>query len=71
MGTSPGSVILPDVGIVASADPVACDQAAVDVIKKATGEDIKKAYPELDYNHQLAHAEKIGLGSRKYELITI
>ncbi len=58
-----------DIGVIASNDPVALDQAAADLISKASGDDFfRKIWPELDYTIQLAHAEKIGLGSREYEL---
>lgn len=61
-----------DIGILASYDPVAIDQASLDLLQDKTQEDIlKRIWPNNDYNAQLAHAEKIGLGSRKYELIEI
>jgi len=59
-----------DVGILASTDPVAIDQASLDLIQKTAGEDVfKRAHPQLDSTLQLSHAEKMGLGNRKYELI--
>ena len=64
--------LMDDVGILASTDPVAIDQAALDLIVKQAGRDpLKEAHPDIDYNVQLAHAEKIGLGSRKYELVEV
>lgn len=64
--------LMDDVGILASADPVAIDQASLDLIVKLSGDDpLKKAHPDIDYNVQLAHAEKVGLGSRTYELVEI
>jgi hypothetical protein len=64
--------IVPDIGILASTDPVAIDQASVDLVNKAAGRDIfRKLYPEADWNVQLDYAEKIGLGNQKYTLITI
>jgi uncharacterized Fe-S center protein len=65
--------IAPDVGILASADPVALDQASLDlVIQKANGRDVfREAHPAFDGRKQLAHAEKLGLGSREYELIRL
>jgi len=77
--------IVPDVGILGSTDPVALDQASVDLVNAQTsteeccleslcapGEDkFGSIYPKIDWRIQLAHAEKIGLGTRKYELITI
>ncbi len=77
--------IVSDVGILASLDPVAIDQASLDLINKQqglygtrlknsfkSGEDkFKDIFPEIDSSIQLAYAEKIGLGNRKYELIVI
>jgi len=77
--------IVRNIGIVASKDPVAIDQASVDLVNKepaatgsclksahAPGEDKFKAlYPGVDWEIQLDHAEKIGMGSRKYTLIPI
>lgn len=61
-----------DVGILASTDPVAIDEASLDLIKKTAGNDVfKKIYPDIDHKVQIRHAEKVGLGSRKYELIEI
>lgn len=64
--------IVRDIGALACTDPVAIDQASVDLVEKAAGLDIiKKTWPEVDYNVQLEHAENIGLGLRKYELIAL
>lgn len=77
--------IVRDIGIVASTDPVAIDAASCDLvnneesipntaIKKMLkqGEDKWRAlYPTIDWNFQLNHAEKMGLGSRKYTLVKI
>ena len=58
-------VILPDLGVFASVDPVAIDQACLDLIDKRAG---KKKFGG---RHMLEYAEKIGLGSRKYELVKV
>lgn len=64
-----------DIGILASLDPVAIDQASLDLVNEAahhTEEDIfKTAHPYTVGEVQLEYGEKIGLGSRKYELIKI
>ncbi len=64
--------VIPDLGVLASSDPVALDQASVDLVNQAAGKDIfRELYPEADWNVQLAYAEQIGLGHRKYELNTL
>jgi len=62
--------IVPDIGVLASLDPVAIEQAAVDLVNKTAGKDIfRTIYPDVDWSIQLKYAEQIGLGSRKYELV--
>lgn len=63
--------MLPDIGILASEDPVAVDQASLDLVIKQGGNVFKTAHPDVDCTVQLKHAEAIGLGKREYELITI
>ena len=82
--------ILPNLGMFASFDPLALDQACVDACLAAApmpGSQLAKHLADPDFHdhmtisqipHQnlsgkrcLAHAEKIGLGSREYELITL
>jgi len=79
------SPIVRDIGIAASRDPVAIDQACVDMVNKepalngsclktntAPGEDkFRGVYPNIDWNVQLEYAEKIGLGTRSYELVNL
>ena len=61
--------IAPDVGILASHDPVAIDRAAVELTNEAAGRDVfKEAWPDRDYEAQLSHGESIGLGADDYEL---
>ena len=61
--------VAPDLGILASTDPVAIDQAAMDLVLKVVGHDpFLRAHPRASWEEQLAHAERIGLGSRRYEL---
>lgn len=63
---------MPDVGIIAGDDPVAVDAACLDlVIEKNEGVDPFKEKHGVDGKHILKYAEKIGVGSRKYELVSI
>lgn len=62
--------IIPDVGILASRDPVAVDQATLDLTKQVSGKDLAvTSWPQVNPQVQLEHGEKIGLGSRDYKLI--
>ncbi len=67
-----GTRIGPDLGVVASADPVAVDQACIDLMNEAVGEDVFEAvWPGKHYTAQLEHGEQIGLGRRQYDLVQI
>jgi uncharacterized Fe-S center protein len=64
--------IIPDAGILASTDPVAIDQATLDITREKFGKDLgRKSWPGLSPERQLEHGEKIGLGTRKYRLVKI
>ncbi len=64
--------IVGDIGVVASTDPIAIDQASLDLTSKKAGYDpFKKTWPQVDNTVQLAYGESIGLGSRKYRLISV
>ena len=64
--------IAPDVGILASSDPVSIDKASFDLVNKACGKDIfKVTHPDQDGVKQLKYAQEIGLGSFDYELIEL
>jgi uncharacterized Fe-S center protein len=58
-----------DIGILASLDPVALDQASVDMVNERNGRDIIKEMTGVDWSVQLKHGEEIGLGIRNYHLI--
>jgi uncharacterized protein len=74
--------IVPDQGILASTDPVALDQACADLVNAARGlpgtalqtgtepggDKFRGVHPQIDWEIQLEHAEKIGMGSRRYVL---
>jgi len=64
--------IAPDIGILASTDPVAIDKASFDLVNKSAGKDIfKEAHPKRDGSRQLNYAAEIGLGNLNYDLITL
>ena len=61
-----------DIGILASFDPVALDQACMDLIYQAEGsENFVAQIERLNAPRTLEHGEEIGLGSRTYQLISI
>lgn len=65
-------IVAPDIGFAMSTDPVALDQAALDLVAASTGKPLDRiAWPKLDGTVQLAYAEELGLGSRKYELVEV
>lgn len=69
---NPAEPDIHDIGILASTDPVAIDQAAIDLCFAAEGsESLKQRVERQDGLHTLEHAEEIGLGSRTYELVNI
>ena len=62
--------MMQDIGIIAGNDPVAVDQASYDMVNKVYGKNFcKDMHSGLNPEVQLAYAEKIGLGSRKYKLV--
>ena len=61
-----------DIGILASRDPVALDQACYDLVSQAEGNTALMNRIERQHGlHTLEHAEEIGLGSRTYTLVNI
>jgi uncharacterized Fe-S center protein len=65
----PAAPTMADIGILASLDPVALDQACVDLVFAA--KDSKDLIERINSRNGLltiSHAEKIGLGSKSYEL---
>lgn len=79
------AAIVPDVGFFASFDPVALDMACADAVNKQPvisnsvlgehqhhkGDHFHKVSPETNWMSAIEHAEKLGLGTREYELITV
>ena len=79
--------IVPDVGMFASFDPVALDQACADAVNAqpalavsalcdkgvdtADPDHFRAAHPDTEWQVCLDHAVKLGLGTREYELIKI
>ena len=69
-----GDPVIEDIGIFASLDPVANDQAFIDAIWATNEEktpDIKERIDSRCGRHITEYAESLGLGSTEYELINI
>ena len=69
-----GDPVMKDLGIVASLDPVANDQAFIDMVWSSTDEGAHLLRERIDRQEGreiLPYAESLGLGSREYELIEI
>lgn len=77
--------IVPDVGILASFDPVAIDQASFNLVNKQHGfhnselkcnhepgkDKFKGMRSNIDAEIQTIYGEKLGMGTRQYEIINI
>jgi hypothetical protein len=76
--------IVGDIGIAASTDPIAIDQACADLVNrephletsclKGKGhcpDKMKAVYPHIDWERQLIYGSQLGLGSRQYELVEV
>lgn len=69
---NPAEPDMHDIGILASTDPVALDQACIDLVYAAEdGQSLINRIESRNGLHTLEHAEEIGLGSRTYELVSI
>jgi uncharacterized protein len=77
--------IVPDIGILASTDPVAIDAASFDLVNEQQGyadslltshhhkgeDKFKGVHAQTDGYRQVRYAEEIGLGNSKYDLVKI
>ena len=73
----PDAPEIADMGILASTDPVALDQACVDLVFNHKGSEGDNPAPLIERissrhgTHTIDHAEKIGLGSKNYRIISL
>ncbi|MBM4248974.1 MAG: DUF362 domain-containing protein [Euryarchaeota archaeon] len=79
------SPIVPDIGMLASTDPVALDKASYDLVNMQAGlpnsalktshspgqDKFKDIWPRIDGSVQFRHAERIGLGTADYKLVEL
>ena len=72
--SNPETPCMKDIGILASTDPVAVDQACIDLIWNSNDEGrehFKARVERQNGRHILPYAEEIGLGSTQYELVSL
>lgn len=68
----PAEPDMKDIGVLASTDPLALDQACIDLVYSAPdGKSLIERIESKNGVHTLEHAAKIGLGSREYKLIML
>lgn len=63
-----------DIGVLASLDPVAIDQACIDLVKKSNDEGKEHFLERVESRHgthTIDAAEELGIGSKEYELIEL
>jgi uncharacterized Fe-S center protein len=66
--------LMGDIGILASTDPVALEKASVDLIYGSSEEGKRHLIERIESRgglHQIIYAERVGLGSQKYDLIKL
>lgn len=71
---SPEEPRMGDIGILASLDPVALDRACTDLVRSSDDPGKVHLIERIDSRHgmhTLDHAEALGMGSQKYELVTL
>ncbi len=70
----PAAPELEDIGVLASLDPVALDQACVDLIYKSDPDksaSLRNRIEEKHGTHTIDHAEYLGLGKKSYKIINV
>ena len=79
------AAIVPNIGMFASFDPVALDMACVDAVNKAPvvrgsmldelwrkeGDHFTSVHPDTNWRVSMDHAEKLGIGSKNYEITEV
>lgn len=69
---NPSAPDMHDIGILSSLDPVALDQACVDLVYAAAdGKSLIERIESRNGVHTLVHADAIGLGSRQYDMVRL
>ena len=67
-----GRPIAHDIGILASKDPIALEQACYDLVCKEMGHDVfKHAHPDVNATRIIEYGYEMGMGNKEYELIKL
>lgn len=72
--SNPEAPCMVDIGITASIDPVACDKASLDLIYNSEDPGKDRLIKRIESKHgirTIEHAEKLGIGTQEYQLISI
>jgi len=69
-----GAPVMPDIGVLASTDPVALEKASLDLIYARPEDERRELVQRIESRggtHQVIYAERMGLGKQTYELIRL
>ena len=70
--STPAPIEMRDIGIAAALDPVALDQACVDLVNQAPdGASLVERIESRRGPHILDHAQQLGLGHKNYQLVSL
>ncbi|MGD8395712.1 MAG: DUF362 domain-containing protein [Candidatus Eiseniibacteriota bacterium] len=70
--SKPQGPVCEDIGILASHDPVAIDQAVLELVRERTGRSIEElSYPDRDGSIQVSYAAELGIGEQTVELVPV
>ena len=73
-GVSAQPVVTPNIGILASTDILAIDQASVDLIYALSPDDRKALVERMETRHglrQLSYMKELGMGNDRYQLLDL
>ena len=61
--------VIPDLGILASSDPLSLDKASIDLLNQKNRRDVfGQIFPETNYHHQFEYSKAAGLGQLEYAI---
>lgn len=66
-----GAPICPDIGFLASTDPVAIDKASFDIVEEKTDKKLSTLRPHIDMEIQIRYGAEMQLGKQEYQLVNL